>query len=198
MESNQPTGSVDPRRHSLLPQHLNAADLANWLQTSAVDRFTDSQKRIFTPDDLAEFEHESSKNGREINRLMNQLEEAKLHIVKGGEDPLTLTFPPTTGTKKLEKFRRQNDDLIETGFEMEEQEIFGIPNPENENMEYFNIEGIHIPDRTRPLSPKEKHTHLGMFQAQAANRTKLFIQGSRPGDLAADDETGEVLGNTGT
>lgn len=188
--------SIQTGRHALLPQHLNVADLANWLMTSAVDRFTDSQKRIFSPDDLTDFEHESSKNGREINRLMDILADAKDHIVKGGEEPLTLTLPPTAGTKKLDKFRRQNDDLIETGFELVEMEIFGIPNPENEMMEYFDIEGNHILDRQRPLSAKEKHTHLGMFQK--GSNSKLFVanRGGAAGNADVDEDTGEFRDGT--
>lgn len=173
-------------RHSLLPAKLIGAELTAWLQSSAVEKFTDEQKRIFSQDELKDFEHESSVNGREMNRLNDIVTVIKKHVIKGGKEPLELIVPATLGTKFLDTFRRQNDDLIECGYEMIETEIFGIPSAESESMEFFDASGNHIPERSRPLSPREKHKYLGMFQQE---KSRIFMPNNLTGNDGQSEES---------
>lgn len=153
------------KKTDLLPVTLNGAMLAQWLKENAIETFIDEQKVFFTPEQIAEFEHESSINGRELNRLNDLLSKVGEYVKKGNhtEMPITIEIPVTAGTKKLDQFRRQNDDAIDKGYEVIETEIFGIVDRDNETLEFFTTEGVHIPERTRGLSPKEIKTHVGIF-----------------------------------
>lgn len=166
-----------------LTPHLSEEEFADWVRMYSVETVQDSEKRYFSPEEIQDFEHESSLNGREFNRLDDLKKKVSELILKGTEEEVKLTIPPTIGTKLLNEQRRQNDDLIEKGFELIEIEVFGIVNHENETMEYFSLEGELMPKRTRPLTPKEKHKHLGMFQKV-----------SRQGPDLVDEGSGEVLG----
>lgn len=92
----------------LLPATLHDAMLGQWLRDNAIETFIDEQKMFFTPEQIAEFEHESSLNGREINRLEDLLKKVSEVIKKGNHDdsPIVFEVPPTSGTKKLNEFRR--------------------------------------------------------------------------------------------
>lgn len=161
------TDRLIPERHRLLPANLNAHELAQWLDTSAVEKFTHEVKTMFTDTEISEFEHESSAKGREMNRLLDMLKEAGTLIKKGTDEPVTFTIPATVGTKTLETQRRENDDFIEYGYVKEERQIFGIIDVQNERMEYFDVEGNIIVERSRPLSVRERHDHIGMFSTAA-------------------------------
>lgn len=176
--------------HPLLPNGFTGSELASWLRNNAVEKFTDQRKDMFAVESIREFEHESSVNGREMNKLLDLKALVNKIVTKGNdtEEEMVFRIPPTLGTKVLDMQRRQNDDLIERGYELVETEIFGIPNPEFGTMEFFDIEGLHITERTRSLSAKEKHEHLGIFNN---DRSRLSIE--RSGDIA-DTDTGEVLG----
>jgi len=165
-----------------LTEHLTDEEFAEWIKMYAVEKFEDTEKRYFSEDEIAEFEHESSKNGREFNRLADMKKDIFEIITKGTEEEITFTIPATVGTKMLETQRRQNDDLIEKRFEVIDIEVFGIVNHENETMEYFTVDGELMEKRTRVLTPKEKHKHLGMFM-------KISKQGA---DIV-DENSGEVL-----
>jgi hypothetical protein len=172
-----------------LTAHLTQDEFAEWIRMYSVESFEDSEKRYFSPEDISEFEHESSANGREYNKLSDLKKHLGELITKGIEEDFTFTIKATVGTKLLDAQRRQNDDLIEKGFEEIEIEVFGIVNQEDETMEFFDIEGKLITERTRSLTPKEKHKHLGMFQMKQ-NLKKV-------GNDIVDEDSGEVL-KTGT
>jgi hypothetical protein len=142
-----------------------------------VESFTDEIKRYFTSEQIADFEHESSTHGREKNKLDDLLKEITAAIKKGleGEEPLIIEIAPTIGTVMLDKQRRQNDNFIDRGYEVEECEVFGIVNETEETMEYVTIEGELVKERTRGLSPKEKMKYLHVKQISMV-----------PGQLAAN------------
>lgn len=147
-------------RHFLLPGHLTPEELQSWIRKVAVEKFQDQTKRYFTAEEIAEFEHESSKNGRNINMLKSILAACTDAINKGSDQDVHITIPATVGTVSFDKFRRQNDDLIDAGFEMVETAVFGIVNQNDQTMEYFTMEGTHVAERSRPLSMREKQQYL--------------------------------------
>jgi hypothetical protein len=173
------------KRHPRLLKMTGDMDndqFADWLRLSAAEQFPDSEKVYFTPEDVAEFEHESSVNGREFNRLSELKKRFEAVIKKGTEEKIVFEIPATVGTKKLELQRRQNDDLIEKGYDLIEMDVFGIVNTDAETMEYFNIEGEMIENRNRELTPKEKHKFIGMFARSLRVNNEII-----------DENTGEVL-----
>ncbi len=52
---------------------------------------------------------------------------------------------------------------VKKGYELIQQEIYGIVDDENETMVFLDCMGREIADRTRQLSAKEKNDYLGMF-----------------------------------
>ena len=183
--SNQKPSLIG-ERHPSLPKGLDAEALGEWLRSSAVETFTDSKKTLLTPEEISGYEHESVVAGREVNRLEDVLAQVRDHVKKGSETKLKITIPATLGVKELTEKRRENDDLVEAGHIMDTVEVFGIPNAQTEKMEYFTIDGELIADRTRDMSAKERHEHLGMFQNVRERNAKL----------SGADENGEV--KTGT
>lgn len=167
-------------RHLSLPSHLSPAELAEYIRKSAVQVFKDTKKRFFTQEQVVDFEHESSGNGREMNRLATILKTVTDHINKGSEEPMTIELPITQGKKNLDTFRKQNDDLVEKGFEEIEFDVFGIPNQINETIEFFDAEGELYEDRTRPMSEKEKRQYLGTMRMAGRPGARLVIDESLP------------------
>lgn len=183
-------------RHVCLPKHLNNEELLMWLASNAVEKFTQKVPIYFTPEDVQEFEHESSVNGREFNRLKDIVKLVSEAVTKGNlEEPLTVTIPVTLGTKVLDVQRRQNDDNIERGYEENEVQVFAVPSPETKTMEFFTDEGKHIVDRSRGMSLKEQHEYIGIFLMN--NPTPKPVVNEATSDIV-DEDTGEVLGKTGT
>lgn len=179
-------------RHPALPHALNDNELADWLRLNAVQKFTDKKRDHYTDEELQEFEHESSLNGREYNRLAGIKKMVADLCSKGTEENVTIVVPKTVGTKMLEIQRRQNDDMVEFGFEETEVEVFAIPFADAETMEFFDVEGSHYADRSRPMSAKERHEYIGIFQRLAPrNVSKPDANGN-----VADTDTGEIVDGT--
>lgn len=169
---------MQQNRHPLLPAHLSPEELQIWIRRVGVEKFQDKTKRYFTPEEIQEFEHESSKNGRSINMLKGILAQVTEAVNKGTDMELTITVPATVGTVSFDKFRRQNDDLIDSGYEMIETEVFGIVDQNNKAMEYFTMDGQHIAERSRPLSVREKQQYLTTHQMGEGSGAKLSIDDS--------------------
>lgn len=152
-------------KHSVLPKmfDLGSQGLAAWLAGQSVNTFIEPKREYFTPEQIAEYEHESSANGREFNRLAAIKQTVSDLLKKGVEEEMTIKIPKTVGTKLLETLRRQNDDLIEVGFIQEDVEVYAIPDVDNGRMEFFDAEGNHYADRSRELSVSEKHKFGGIF-----------------------------------
>lgn len=173
-------------KHSVLPKafDLGSTELARWLASQSVNTFIEPKKEYFSPEEIAEYEHESSANGREFNRLAAIKQYVSDLVRKGTGDatsPITITIPVTVGQKSLETFRRQNDDLIEMGFISEDVEVYAIPDVDFGKMEFFDSEGHHYADRTRELSISEKHKFGGIFNIESTFASK--VEGS----------TGEII-----
>lgn len=183
---------MNTTKHPVLPNgfDLGSKELAAWLSGQSVATFVDKQRAYFTPEEIQEFEHESSVNGREFNKLAGIKQYVSDLCRKGTEEAVTIVIPGTVGAKMLELQRRQNDDMIDSGYEETEVEVYAIPDADNQTMEFFDGEGNHYPDRSRSLSISEVHKYCGLLNV---GRSSNIIKN---GEDNIDGDTGEVL--TGT
>jgi hypothetical protein len=180
---------MNKQRHSSLPDHLTDQELQSWIRRVAVSKFNDRTKRYFTPEEIADFEHESAENGIQILDLKSIIQKVSEACNKGIEEPLTIVIPENAGIKNYDAFRGQNYRMIKEGFEEIEVEIFAIPNQGAETMEFFTLDGAIIEERTRPLSAKEKKEYLtvrNISQLPKESNAKLYI------DSEVDQSTGEL------
>lgn len=178
------------KKHNCLP-NLDGKELANWLENNAVNKFQDGKKTYFTPEELQEFEHESSVNGREFNRLTGIKSIVSDLLRKGTDEERTIVIPKTVGTKMLEIQRRQNDDFVEAGFDEEMVQIFKVPDFENQSWVFVDAEGFAFDERERGFTMKEKNEYANQIQFYAPKSLKISSPDSN-GDIA-DEETGEVI-----
>jgi len=185
-------------------EKLTPDERSSWIARNAKETPIEKVVRRFTEEEKIEFALESSLNGRGINKLNGILKTITGLITKGTEgndkaivlvlegeeskpnhqsnDKQTvITIPLTVGTKKLDAQRRQNDDMLETGMEIDEIQLYGIPSSETECMEFFNSDGVHYPDLSRSLSMKEKKAFFGAFA-----RLTIHKEG------VVDTDTGEI------
>lgn len=187
---------MSQQRHATLPQTLTDQELQQWIIRSSVERFMDKTKRYYEAEEIADFEHESSVNGRKINMLQGILKKCTEAIQKGTIEDIVITIPKNDGTKNYDAFRFQNDNLIDAGFEEIACEVFGIVNVDNEVMEYFTLAGKCIDERTRPLSIKEKQEYLPVRQ-MATTRRHDGQEGAGDAKLYIDGSLGKTADNTG-
>lgn len=143
-------------RHHLLPRTLEGHEISNYLAKNCVEDFKEQVKKYFDPEEIQDFEHESSKSGREINRLKAIIKAVTDHVNKGGDEELIIELPATAGVKSLESQRKQNDDFCETGYTEIEERVFGMVDVENEKIVFFLSDGTEVKDRERPMSNREK------------------------------------------
>lgn len=179
-------------RHQALPQHLSAAELPEWIRLNHVERFTDERKRFFTEEEKNDFEHESALSGREKKKLDDMKKLISSLMLKGNSEERTFVIPETLGTKVLDRNRNQNYDLIEKGYEVEEVELFSIPDTHGETMEFFTLEGENVAERSRELTARERHLYLGVFAG--VKKSTLSVHN----DELVDENSGEVFQKTGT
>lgn len=150
-------------RHRLIPQVLQPEQIKAWLQNNAREKFQDEAKVIFADDEINAFAKESSQKGGELMDLQAIAAEVNLALKKGISEGLVIDIPPTAGTEMLIRERQELDSKVKKGYELVQQEIYGIVDDENESMVFFDCMGREIADRTRSLSAKEKNDYLGMF-----------------------------------
>jgi hypothetical protein len=181
--------SKETQRHYSLPDHFNDQELAAYIKKVAVSKHEDVVKRYYTPEEIADMEHESANSGREVMRLEAIIDIAKEAVKKGIDEDLTIVIPATSGTKNLGNYQSQNYQMIEAGFEEIKVDIFGIVNQEKATMEFFTLAGELMEERTRPLSAKEKKDHL-QARRMAPSGAKLSI------DESVDFSTGEMREGT--
>jgi hypothetical protein len=149
--------------HPSLPKTLTPELLADWLKAHAKEEFSDEQKHYYSPEELSEFKDNAVKAGIEINKLGALKGLVDGLIGKGCEEHQYFEIPVTPGIDALKKTRHRNETCVETGYELNKVRIFGIPNQETKNMDYFDIEGNEITDRCRPLSTKEIREWVSQF-----------------------------------
>ena len=178
-------------KHPCLP-NLEGKDLAIWLENHSVNTFTDKDRTMFTPEEIQEFEHESSLNGREFNRLGGIKSLVSDLLRKGTDEERTIVIPKTVGTKMLELQRRQNDDFIEAGYAEEEVQVFQVPDFEAQTWVFVDRDGKAFADRERGFTMKEKNEYANEIEFASPRSLKVVTE--KNGDIVNPD-TGEVLGN---
>ncbi len=142
--------------HLALPQTLTVENLAAWLVENNIEKKLHVEEKPLTPDDISENEHKSSAASRAIDDLEELKKRFNDMIVKGTEEPLTFTIPPTKGTKTLEANRKYADKCIKDGVSKQETELYGIVFPETQQILFFDIEGNEFPDHHRNMDPEEQ------------------------------------------
>jgi hypothetical protein len=160
-------------KHKLIPDMLQPEQIKPWLQNNAREKFQDEAKVIFSDEDINTFAKTSSQKGGELMDLQDIAAQVNIALKKGVSEGLVIDIPPTAGTEMLLRERHELDSKVKKGYELVQQEIYGIVDDENETMVFFNGMGEEIADRTRPLSAKEKNDYIGLFSPslrQAANQ----------------------------
>jgi hypothetical protein len=154
-------------RHNSLPTTLTVEQLGAWIGQNKIGMDSIVEKVDFTEDEIAEFEHKSSKASREIDRLeyvqkkfTNFLKKGTEAIVdedKGvvGYEDQEITIPGTVGLDTLKENRRFADSQIEAGHRTLVTELYFIPWPEKRLVVAVDIEGNEYPDHSREMTEPE-------------------------------------------
>lgn len=145
--------------HLALPQFLTVENLASWLVDNNIEKKIHVEEKPLTPDDISENEHKSSAASRAIDDLEELKKRFNDMIVKGTEEPIDFTIPPTKGTKTLEANRKYADKCIKDGVSKQETELYGIVYPETQQVLFFDIEGNEYPDHHRNMDPEEQENY---------------------------------------
>lgn len=141
-------------RHKLLPENLSEAELAQFLAKHSPIKKERYNKRHFTHQEIADFEHESCLMGRTILDLNEILDRVKVAVTKGLNEELVITIPVNIGTKNAGEFRTQNDNFVRVGYEEVPEEIYGMPNREEQTIDFVTLEGELV--ESKPMSETEK------------------------------------------
>jgi len=154
--------------HKLIPAALQPEQIEAWLKINCREKFQDEAKIIFGDDDLNAFARESSQMGGQLIGLAEIASKVATALKKGTTETMIIAIEPTDGSETLNRERLDLDRKVKKGYELIEQEIFGIVDDEFETMVYFNAQGEEIADRTRSLSAKEKSDYIGLFSKSLA------------------------------
>lgn len=162
--------------HPSLPQTFTPEQLAAWLKNNAVEKFTDERKIYFTDDEKDEIRKKIVNTAVEINDLDAIHAKVKTYLKEGvfteDEAGESIVIPNTKGLKILLSNKRFEEDRYKRGYDLETRDIYGIPNAETENMDFFDVTGTEIIERCRPLSPREKQMYIGIFSKEFRNNKK--------------------------
>ena len=150
------------KKHELLPDTMTPEALAGWIQERFIEEYSEEKKEYYTPEEIQGFQKKATEKNIEIiqlTRLKKQLNE----LIKKGSDYLSIDIPKTDGIDMLTAARDYNTEQVEQGYYTESRKIYGIVSDETETLEFFDIEGDHVLDRSRPLSPREINEHIGLL-----------------------------------
>lgn len=201
--------------HEMIPVDLTPDERSAWIAKNHREMVTDTDKIYYKPEEIQEFEKESSVHGRELARLSAIVRTISALVKKGNDSSTTstivvflaegakvdikqkddqniITIPATIGTKELEIQRSQNYAALEKGYEIKEVQLYGIPCYESETMEFFDIDANHYPARSRDLTIKEMKEIFGLFMmSNKGNKMKVVEEGT------VDTSTGELSSAVG-
>jgi hypothetical protein len=149
--------------HNCLPNSLTPELLGEWLVKNAREKFTEERKIYYSEEELQEFKDKAVASGIELNNLASLKARVSKLLDNGNPEPLTEEIPETKGIKVLKDNREVCEKEVEKGYFIEEIKIYGIPNQETNTMDFFDIEGREILERSRQLSAKEIRDFFGMF-----------------------------------
>lgn len=149
--------------HPSLPKSLTPELLANWLTQNAKEKFREEKKYYYTEDELHEFKDSAVRAGIELNNLATLKSKVNKLLDNGCSEYIQVDVLQTKGIKLLKDDRENNEKEVEKGYRVDVIEIYGIPNQDTSNMDFFDIEGNEVTERCRPLSAKETRDYFGMF-----------------------------------
>jgi hypothetical protein len=152
--------------HPSLPKTLTPELLANWLVQNAKEKFKDEQKHYYTEEELIDLKDAAVSAGIEINKLIALKGRICRLLDKGAVEYESLEIYETPGIKALKATREEKETEVESGYKLVSTEIFGIPNQDTKNMDFFDIEGNLIEERTRPLSTREIREYVSQFSIE--------------------------------
>lgn len=162
--------------HPSLPQSLTAETVGNWLTHNAKEKYTEEKRFYYTDEELLNFKNMAVASGIEINNLSSLKAKVSKWLEEGTdeteEEELTLDIPVTSGIKQLKAKRELCEKEVEKGYRSENVKIYGIPNQDDNTMNFFDPQGCIYEERSRPLSTKEIREYFGIF----ANTTINFKQ----------------------
>jgi hypothetical protein len=151
--------------------------VGNWLKNNAKEVYTEEKRYYYTEEELLNFKNTAVKSGIEINNLSTLKAKVSKWLEEGtdkveDDDDLTIDVPHTAGIKELKVRREMCEREVEKGYRSENVKIFGIPNQDDNTMNFFDSQGGIFDERTRALSMKEIREYFGIF----ANTTITFKQ----------------------
>ena len=149
-------------KHPALPETMTVEGLADYIKTRALEKYSEEQKVYYTPEEITDLERKISDKNREVLRL-SSLQKTITDAIKKGSEDFEASIPETIGTDALKKGRDNLSQQVEKGYYTVERLVYGLIYDEDETLEFFDIEGNHIPERSRKLSAKEIDQHIGMF-----------------------------------
>lgn len=143
--------------YNTFPQTMTPENLASWIVTNALETKDHTDETPLLPDEIRDFEHESSLASRAIDRL-NGIKESFIEVLKNGnslDEPMEFKIPPTKGLKLLSANREFYDMQLERGFKINITTIYFVPSPEEAKAIGTDIEGKEWPEYTRDLTEPE-------------------------------------------
>ena len=152
--------------HPSLPQSLTPESLASWLNQNCKEKFTEERRTSYTEDEMLDFKDRAMKAGIEINDLTEEKKRIVDLLEKGISDYTSIDLLPSKGIKQLKIERTSCEKEVKRGYFAEKIVVYGIPNQDTKQMDFFDVEGNEIPERRRDLSAKETREYLaqlGMF-----------------------------------
>jgi hypothetical protein len=149
--------------HPSLPHTLTPENLAAWLQQNSKERTTLNREYRYTEDELDHFKTRAMNCGIEINDLNDEKKRINELIEKGISDFTQIDLLPSKGLKQLKIERLACEKEVKRGYQPESLTIYGIPNHDTHNMDYFDIEGNEIVERQRPLTAKETREYVAQM-----------------------------------
>lgn len=171
--------------HPALPQTMTPENLAQWITDNAIEKLTHTEKTEHTEEYIAELEHKSSVASRALDQLKDVEKIFKNYLkngtpvnegLEGNEEaehlPVTITIPPTKGSKVLTANREWADKLILAGFTGEDIEIFLIPFPEEKRVIAFNSEGEEYEGYSRDMTLAEVNAFGQLFAGEKEKSKK--------------------------
>jgi hypothetical protein len=161
--------------HPSLPQSLTPENLGIWISQNAKEKFTEKKIIYYTEDELQDFKNKSIEMGIEIKNLTKQKKKFNALMDKGCEEYIQVDVLETRGIKALKASRELIEECVEKGYYETDIKIYGIPNVETKNMDFFDIEGNIISERSRPLSTKEIRDYLGQYALPFPGESKQAI-----------------------
>lgn len=154
------------QRHKIVPVTLVPSQVPAWIERNAKSQFRHTTKVLFTPEELDEKARRSCNSGVQMLALEEILSQVKTYCDNGlpeGEDPIIVELRPTAGNKSLKKQRAFLDKEVSLGYTEVISTVYELPDATTKTMVCLTSDGVEIPERTRPMSPKEVHEYVGLY-----------------------------------